>query len=101
MNYFAFPDTEGTYKNAIATIARRFGKKYTNEIVGKVTGTVERESARIAVTEMNLPMPVEEFQTEFRTLSHEYFKKFGAPLMPGSSEQPEPLHASNFPEVNK
>lgn len=44
---------------------------------------MERESARIAVTEMNIPMPVEEFQKEFRTLAHSFFAKHGAPLMPG------------------
>lgn len=82
--FLYFLDTEGVYKNAIATIARRFGKIYTSDIVAKVTGTVEKESARIAVTEMKLPMPVAEFQHEFRSLSHEFFQKHAIQLMPGT-----------------
>lgn len=81
---FYFLDTERVYKNAIVTIARRFGKTYTNEIAAKVTGTIEPESARIAVTEMKLPIPVEDFRNEFRTTSHLIFAKYGAPIMPGT-----------------
>ncbi|XP_066159207.1 probable pseudouridine-5'-phosphatase isoform X1 [Euwallacea fornicatus] len=90
-------DTEGAYKRAIATIARRFGKNYTNNIVAKVTGTVERESARIAVTEMNIPMPVEEFRKEFRSLSHSFFAKHGVPLMPGTQRLVRHLSKHNIP----
>lgn len=81
---FYFLDTEHVYKNAIVTIARRFGKTYTNEIAAKVIGTVEPESARIAVTEMKLPIPVEDFRKEFRTTSHVIFAKHGASIMPGT-----------------
>ncbi|XP_066261601.1 probable pseudouridine-5'-phosphatase isoform X2 [Euwallacea similis] len=90
-------DTEGSYKRAIATIARRFGKNYTNDIVAKVTGTVERESARIAITEMTIPMPVEEFRKEFRNLSHSFFAKHGVPLMPGTQKLIRHLSKHNIP----
>lgn len=80
---FHVSDTEIIYKNAIANIAKRFGKIYTPEIQGKVVGTVERESSRIAVTEMKLPMSVDNFQIEFRTTSHKHFHN--VPLMPGIS----------------
>ncbi|XP_019767330.1 probable pseudouridine-5'-phosphatase isoform X1 [Dendroctonus ponderosae] len=90
-------DTEGVYKNAIATIARRFGKTYTSDIVAKITGTVEKESARIAVTEMKLPMPAEEFQHEFRSLSHGFFQKHAIQLMPGARNLIQHLAKQNVP----
>ncbi|CAG9771637.1 unnamed protein product [Ceutorhynchus assimilis] len=90
-------DTEVTYRNAIATIAKRFGKKYTNDIVAKVTGTVEHESARIAVTEMKLPMPVEEFRHEFRRTAHGFFAKHGAPLIPGAKKLVDHLSKHKIP----
>ncbi|XP_050304941.1 pseudouridine-5'-phosphatase-like isoform X2 [Anthonomus grandis grandis] len=90
-------DTEGVYKKAIATIASRFGKNYTSDIVAKVTGTVERESARIAVTEMKLPMPVEEFQNEFHKLSYDFFRKYGVTVFPGAKRLVHHLSKHNIP----
>lgn len=78
--YF-FSDTEIIYRNAITNIAKRFGKKYTPEIQAKVIGTPERESSRIAVTEMKLPMSVDDFQIEFRDTAHQHFTY--VPLMTG------------------
>ncbi|KAJ8929073.1 hypothetical protein NQ314_018271 [Rhamnusium bicolor] len=82
-------------KNTIANIAKRFGKKYTPEIHGKVIGTVERESARIAVTEMKIPMSVDNFQIEFRTTAHKHFHN--VPLMPGAEKVVRHLHNHKIP----
>lgn len=83
-NYLLFflSDTEKVYRTAIENIAKRFGKKYTPEIQAKVIGTPERESSRIAVTEMRLPVSVDEFQIEFRNSAHQHFTH--VPIMPGS-----------------
>ncbi|XP_018564313.1 pseudouridine-5'-phosphatase isoform X1 [Anoplophora glabripennis] len=88
-------DTEIIYKNVIANIAKRFGKIYTPEIQGKVIGTVERESCRIAVTEMKLPMSIDSFQTEFRTTAHKQFHN--VPSMPGAARVVKHLHKNNIP----
>ncbi|XP_076269542.1 putative pseudouridine-5'-phosphatase isoform X1 [Rhynchophorus ferrugineus] len=90
-------DTEKIYKHAISSIAKRFGKVYTDDIVAKVIGTVEKESARIAVTEMQLPIPTNEFQHEFRTLSHGFFAKHQIPLMPGARQLVHHLHENKVP----
>ncbi|XP_030750339.1 probable pseudouridine-5'-phosphatase isoform X1 [Sitophilus oryzae] len=90
-------DTENVYKNAISCIAKRFGKVYTADIVAKVIGTLEKESARIAVTEMKLPIPVEEFRHEFRTLSHGFFAKHHVPLMPGAKKLVHHLSSNKIP----
>nr|CAH7714721.1 unnamed protein product [Callosobruchus chinensis] len=78
------PDTEVIYKNVIADIAKRFGKIYTPNIIAKVIGTPERESSRIAVTEMKLPMSVDDFQKEFNKSSHDQFHNL--PLLPGAEK---------------
>lgn len=82
MLFVFLSDTEKVYRSAIENIAKRFGKKYTPEIQAKVIGTPERESSRIAVTEMKLPISVDEFQIEFRNSAHQHFTY--VPIMPGS-----------------
>ncbi|KAJ8916190.1 hypothetical protein NQ315_016329 [Exocentrus adspersus] len=89
------PDTEIVYKSVIAGIAKRFGKVYTPEIQGRVTGTVERESCRIAVTEMKLPIAVDDFQVEFRTTAHRQFHNVA--LMPGAVNVVKHLHNHKIP----
>ncbi|KAJ8979167.1 hypothetical protein NQ317_018989 [Molorchus minor] len=95
------PDTELSYRTAISTIAQRFGKTYTPDIESKVIGTRESVSAIIAVTEMQLPIPPKEFQTEFREKANSFFEK-GVPLMPGISgvelkKIVRHLHSHNIP----
>nr|CAI5841428.1 unnamed protein product [Callosobruchus analis] len=77
-------DTEVIYKSVIANIAKRYGKVYTPNIIAKVIGTPERESSRIAVTEMKLPMSVDDFQKEFNKSSHDQFHNL--PLLPGAEK---------------
>ncbi|CAH1175709.1 unnamed protein product [Phaedon cochleariae] len=89
-------DTEIVYKNAIQSIASRYGKVYTPHIMGKVIGTPERESSRIAVQEMELPISVEDFQTEFRNRAHNLFKTT-VQLMPGAALLVKHLHSNKIP----
>ncbi|XP_019869784.1 pseudouridine-5'-phosphatase-like isoform X2 [Aethina tumida] len=88
-------DSEGVYRNAIASIARRFGKVYTPQIMGKVVGTVEKETARIAIQEMNLPISIDNFRADFRSYASKYLGN--VPLMPGAQKMVNHLKKHNIP----
>ncbi|XP_060528461.1 pseudouridine-5'-phosphatase-like [Cylas formicarius] len=90
-------DTESVYRNAIDSIARRHGQKYTSEIVGKVIGRVVQETSRIAVTEMNLPISHDEFEQELRHMSERHFRQHGANLLPGAEPLIRHLHSNKIP----
>lgn len=42
-------------------IAEKFGKNYRHDLQAKVLGTVEKDTARICITEMDLPISSEDF----------------------------------------
>ncbi|XP_023028961.1 pseudouridine-5'-phosphatase isoform X2 [Leptinotarsa decemlineata] len=88
-------DTEIIYKKAIQSIAGRFGKMYTPQIQGKVIGTVERESSRIAVEMMKLPISVDKFQIEFRTTAHQQMHNVA--MMPGAEQLVKHLYEHKIP----
>ncbi|XP_060528462.1 probable pseudouridine-5'-phosphatase [Cylas formicarius] len=90
-------DTERVYFDAIAAIAKRFGKEYTHGVAAKVVGTVERESCRIAISEMALPISVDEFQREFRNLSQSHFKNNAVSLLPGAASLIRHLSQNKIP----
>lgn len=85
MQYFViclcWLDTESTYEEVIDHIAKKYGKTYTNEIKLKIRGTPEPITAKIAVTEMQLPLSPEEFTEIYRPLCHA--RLLHPPLMPG------------------
>ncbi|XP_056645376.1 pseudouridine-5'-phosphatase-like isoform X2 [Diorhabda carinulata] len=88
-------DTEIFYKRAIQNIASRFGKVYSPQIQCKVIGTPERDSSRIAVEEMKLPISVDSFQNEFRTTAHKYMTN--VQLVSGAFKLVKHLHSNNIP----
>uniref|UniRef100_A0A6P7H633 Pseudouridine-5'-phosphatase-like n=1 Tax=Diabrotica virgifera virgifera TaxID=50390 RepID=A0A6P7H633_DIAVI len=88
-------DTEIFYKRAIQSIASRFGKVYTPQIQSKIIGTPERDSSRIAVQEMKLPISVDKFQVEFRTTAHKYMSD--VQFIPGAITLVKHLHSKNIP----
>ncbi|KAG5878899.1 hypothetical protein JTB14_023557 [Gonioctena quinquepunctata] len=88
-------DTEIIYKNVIQRIASRFGRVYTPHIQGILVGTVERESSRIAVEMMKLPMSIDEFQSEFRKKAHK--DMHNVPMMPGAEKLVKHLHHHKIP----
>ncbi|XP_018320549.1 probable pseudouridine-5'-phosphatase isoform X2 [Agrilus planipennis] len=88
-------DSEKIYRKAISEIARNHGKQYTIDIQAKIVGTPERESSRIAVTEMKLPISVDEFQKLFRKISYLYLSS--VPLLAGAERIVRHFHSSNVP----
>ncbi|CAG9839273.1 unnamed protein product [Diabrotica balteata] len=58
-------------------------------------GTPERDSSRIAVQEMKLPMSVDKFQVEFRTKAHQYMTD--VKFIPGAVTLVKHLHSKNIP----
>lgn len=74
-------DTEKIYQKAFSDIAENYGKKYTKEIQGKVIGRLELESARVAVTEMKLPLTPEQFLHKYKLLASDSLAHVA--LMPG------------------
>ncbi|KAK9882508.1 hypothetical protein WA026_021855 [Henosepilachna vigintioctopunctata] len=75
------PDTEIHYRKAISLIAQSFNKMYTPKIMGKVVGTPETETCRIAIREMNLPLEIEQFRNIFVKLAHNNMNN--VPLLTG------------------
>lgn len=62
-------------------IAKEYGKTYTDECKLKLNGTIETETARIAIEEMGLPLTIEEFLKKFHDYSDMQLPE--CPLMPG------------------
>jgi beta-phosphoglucomutase-like phosphatase (HAD superfamily) len=78
-------DTETIYKRVFSDIAKSHGKVYTPEIRAKVIGRVEEESAKVAVTEMNLPMSPEKFLQQYKSMAEQSLADVR--VMPGRGAQ--------------
>lgn len=74
-------DTERIYKKAISSVAESYGKKYTIEIQAKVVGRPDLDGARVAVSEMKLPITPEQFLQKYKLLASDSVAKVA--LMPG------------------
>lgn len=59
-----------------------YGKEYTDEVRMKLLGTPEKETARIAVEEMKLPIKSDEFLNLFRKKTKEELQH--PPLLEGA-----------------
>ncbi|XP_022913581.1 probable pseudouridine-5'-phosphatase [Onthophagus taurus] len=88
-------DTECIYTKVISDIAQKFGKQYTKNVRIKLLGTVEADSSKIAVQEMQLPITWEEFREEFSLKSSIQLRK--CPLMPGAEKLIRHLKANKVP----
>lgn len=74
-------DTEKTYEKVIADIAAEYGKPYPWDVRVRIMGTVENVTAKIAVTELGLPITIDEFRQKF---SKESRARLGhVPMMKG------------------
>ncbi|CAH1992464.1 unnamed protein product [Acanthoscelides obtectus] len=88
-------ESETMYDKIINDIAMQFGKTYTDDIKMKILGTPEKDTARIAVTEMQLPITVEEF---FKMYKAKVFVELQNPeLMPGAKELVKHLAKHDVP----
>lgn len=73
-------------------IAKQFGKPYPFDVRMKIMGTTEQRSAEIAVTDLKLPLTVDQYLVKYNILCHE---------MLGSSKLLQGLFKDNilFPKV--
>lgn len=68
----------------ISAIARKYGKEYTLETRMKIMGTPEPTTAKIAVSEMNLPITPEQFLSEYEEMGKIHLQN--PPLFEGKLE---------------
>lgn len=64
-------DTEHIYEKVIGEIAASYDKPYPWDVRVSLLGTTEMTTAKIAVTELGLPITVDEFRSQFSTASRQ------------------------------
>ncbi|RZC33854.1 pseudouridine-5'-monophosphatase, partial [Asbolus verrucosus] len=87
--------SESGYDRVIGEMVKPFGKTYTQDIKIKILGTPEPDTARIAITEMQLPYTVDEFLTIYRAKVKEELQN--PTLMPGAEKLVRHLHKHDIP----
>lgn len=70
-------DTEHIYEQVIREIAASYDKEYFWEVRVRLLGTTEQNTSKIAVTELGLPITVEEFRTQFSTMGRQRLNDVG------------------------
>ncbi|KAF2904403.1 hypothetical protein ILUMI_01768 [Ignelater luminosus] len=88
-------DSEKAYDKMISAIARKYGKEYTLETRMKIMGTPEPVTAKIAVSEMSLPITPEQFLAEYEEMGKIYLQN--PPLFEGAEKLVRHLHKHNIP----
>lgn len=88
-------ESESVYNKIIQDIARTYNKEYTRDIKLKILGTPEQDTAKIAVTEMNLPLTPEEFLVIYKEKVDAELQN--PELMPGAKELVRHLHKNDIP----
>lgn len=87
--------SESIYNIIINDIARRFGKTCDKDLRMKILGTLESDTAKIAVRELQLPISPEEFETEMFNRVNVEMKNLD--LLPGAERLIVHLHKHNIP----
>jgi len=88
-------DTEGSHEKVISEIAGRYGKEYTHDVKMKLLGTTEQDTARLAISEMNLPITIQEFRNQYSILCRTAFTN--SPFMRGAVRLIKHLHKNKIP----
>ncbi|KAJ8919019.1 hypothetical protein NQ315_016924 [Exocentrus adspersus] len=88
-------DSESLLDKIVCDIAAVYGKVYRKDIRVKLRGTPEKDSARIAVTEMDLPITPEEFLVFYRKKMNEELQNLN--LMPGAMALVRHLYKHDVP----
>ncbi|CAN7983818.1 unnamed protein product [Ixodes hexagonus] len=88
-------DTERLYTEAAQTIAGRFGKDYSWDVKVRVMGATGRDSARMVVELLDLPLSVDQYLAEVEALYAQLFPS--AQLMPGAERLVRHLHRHGVP----
>uniref|UniRef100_A0A023GGR8 pseudouridine 5'-phosphatase n=1 Tax=Amblyomma triste TaxID=251400 RepID=A0A023GGR8_AMBTT len=88
-------DTETLYTEATQRVTSRYGKDYTWEVKASVMGAVGSESTRLIIDRLQLPVTVEELESELHLMHAELFPT--AKLMPGAERLVNHLHQCGVP----
>lgn len=88
-------DTEPIYESIVGDIAKLFGKPYPRDVRIKVLGTTEQLMAKIAVTDLELPITTAEFHRLFTILCLQRFQNLE--LMEGAERLLLHLHKHEIP----
>lgn len=88
-------ESESIYDKIINDIAHQYGKEYTKEVKLKVLGTLEQDTAKIVIRELELPISLEDFFVVYR---EKIQKELQNPIvLPGAKELVLHLHKNNIP----
>ncbi|XP_019865548.2 pseudouridine-5'-phosphatase [Aethina tumida] len=88
-------ESESIYDKIVSDIAAQYGKTYTKDAKLKVLGTPERDTAKIVVRELELPISEDEFLKVYKKKVQGELQH--PPLMPGAKELVQSLHKLNIP----
>ncbi|KAH9632005.1 hypothetical protein HF086_016565 [Spodoptera exigua] len=88
-------NTEELYTEAFQNIVSRYGKNYTFDLKLKLMGLQSHETAKMIVSELQLPMSIEEFLEESKKQFELLFPE--TQLMPGAKQLIEHFHKNNIP----
>ncbi|XP_060517232.1 probable pseudouridine-5'-phosphatase [Cylas formicarius] len=88
-------DSESVYDQIIGSIAEQFGKDFTLEVKLKMLGLTERDTAIVAIREMDLPVTNEEFLKIYREKVRQ--GQLHPKLMPGVQELIKHLYKNDVP----
>ncbi|CAG9769325.1 unnamed protein product [Ceutorhynchus assimilis] len=88
-------DSEAAYHRILQSIAQQYGKDYSHELLLKILGTTEEDTARIFIKELNIPLTLEEFLKIFSKKTEEELQH--PPLMPGAEKLIRHLANLNIP----
>jgi len=88
-------DTEKIYEKVIGDIAASYGKPYPWDVRVRLLGTTENATAKIAVTELNLPITVAEFRSVFSSTARVHLSDVS--MMKGAERLLRHLNKNNIP----
>lgn len=88
-------ESESIYDNIMDSIAKQYGKSYTEDCKLKVLGTPEGDTAKIVVRELGLPITPQEF---LKTYKKKVLEELAHPLLlPGAKELVKHLYKNEIP----
>lgn len=58
-------ESESAYERILNSIAKLYGKEYTHDVKLKILGTPELDTAKIFLSELDIPLSVEQFIEEY------------------------------------
>jgi len=88
-------DTESHYSRANEIVCRRYEKEFTWEVKQMQMGRRSQDAARVLLEHLKLPLTLDEYIIETRTILYELFPT--ANLLPGAERLVRHLHARNVP----